>query len=783
MKKILLVSALLTLSIVVKAENRPTSDFAVSKSSSDWLVQLQNIDPIWNGPNNAKSLKKSEATQAVQNFQGKSITQDNAIAPYCGPLQFANVEPITLVQFADINKTSSATTTGGTAHEDFTTTQGNVSAGGSYLITLKGNTGGNYQNEFVVFFDWNNNGVLNDPGEVYVITQKLINSTGVDNVSVSQTIAVPTNATSGSTRMRVKKVLSVTDLLNPCLGTSYGQAEDYKINVTSLAPYCGPLNFPTNVEPITLVQFAGIDKASAATLGGTSHENFITTQGNVVAGGSYQINLKGNTGGNVTNRFVVFFDWNNNGVLNDAGEVYEITETITNSTGVDTKTATHTILVPANATVGPKRMRVKKILGTANYLNPCFGAPYGQAEDYTVNVSSLAPYCGPLPFIGREPITSVKFAGIVNASSNATTSPAHENFTYKIGNVSKGSSHMITLKGNTVGDFTNAFVVFIDWNQNGVFTDAGEVYPITQMLINSTGIDNKEVTQMLAVPGNALTGMTRMRIKKVLASVNTTTNPCAGEMYGQAEDYSINVISLAPYCGPLEFSTAVEPITKVTFAGINNTSSANTEGVAPHEDFTAKVGTVARGSSHSITLKGNTVGYETNRFVVFIDWNNNGVLDDAGEVYQITQLLINSTGNDNKEVTQVLAVPANAVIGNTRMRIKKIFGNTNYTNPCLGASYGQAEDYTITVTAALDMADFNKVQIQVYPNPATDVLNIVSSTIVNTVQVFDITGKLVGSHIVNAAESTVNISNLAPGMYLITIQTDEGSQSKKVVKK
>src|SRR5699024_1709564 len=43
-----------------------------------------------------------------------------------------------------------------------------------------------------------------------------------------------------------------------------------------------------------------------------------------------------------------------------------------------------------------------------------------------------------------------------------------------------------------------------------------------------------------------------------------------------------------------------------------------------------------------------------------------------------------------------ITVPSNAVQGNTRMRVRKNF-NSPFTNPCGQNSYGQTEDYTITV--------------------------------------------------------------------------------------
>src|SRR5690606_34079802 len=154
----------------------------------------------------------------------------------------------------------------------------------------------------------------------------------------------------------------------------------------------------------------------------------------------------------------------------------------------------------------------------------------------------------------------------------------------------------------------------------------------------------------------------------------------------------------APYCGPLDFTANVEPITLVEVAGISNVTSAVLNGTPDHEDFTAISGDMEAGMSYPIALEGNTDGNFTKRFVVFIDWNKNGVLNDAGEVYEITDLLINSTGVDGQQSNGTIDVTAGALAGTTRMRVKKQFGTTNYLDPCLATGFGQAEDYSINVT-------------------------------------------------------------------------------------
>ncbi|WP_162182448.1 GEVED domain-containing protein [Lacinutrix jangbogonensis] len=194
---------------------------------------------------------------------------------------------------------------------------------------------------------------------------------------------------------------------------------------------------------------------------------------------------------------------------------------------------------------------------------------------------------------------------------------------------------------------------------------------------------------------------------------NTTYDYRVKASNDSCNDYSATasiVVGLF-YCGPLYFPSNVEPITLVDVAGISNVTDA-TIGGPEHEDFTLVVGAMEEGMSYPIALEGNTDGGFTNRFAVFIDWNQNGVLDDGGEVYEIIETIFNSTGTDGMQATGMIVVPAGVTAGNTIMRVKKIYNTTNYLNPCLGAGYGQAEDYTITVTASDGVGLSPKVYIQ-----------------------------------------------------------------------
>lgn len=189
-------------------------------------------------------------------------------------------------------------------------------------------------------------------------------------------------------------------------------------------PYCNVL-FTDGVEPITRVMFANVNNTSPATPGasggGNDLQNFTAISVNVQKGLLYQISVEGNTAGNYTDGVAVYIDWNNDGDFNDAGEGFGV-GVLTNSTGLDAKRATSSILIPENVTTGAKRMRFIKLYGA--YAPPCntpapnAGDNYGQAEDYTLTVAD-APPC--LPVYGvRVTATTNNSASIVwNAVTNA----------------------------------------------------------------------------------------------------------------------------------------------------------------------------------------------------------------------------------------------------------------------------------------------------------------------------------------------------------------------------
>lgn len=99
-----------------------------------------------------------------------------------------------------------------------------------------------------------------------------------------------------------------------------------------------------------------------------------------------------------------------------------------------------------------------------------------------------------------------------------------------------GSSFDISVQ--TQGSYPQGFTIWIDWNQDGDFSDAGEE------VWNSGTSATTAFTGTINIPATASTGSTVMR---VMAAYNTVpTDPCNIGSYGEAEDYGIQLN--APSC-------------------------------------------------------------------------------------------------------------------------------------------------------------------------------------------------------------------------------------------
>src|SRR5690554_822637 len=87
---------------------------------------------------------------------------------------------------------------------------------------------------------------------------------------------------------------------------------------------------------------------------------------------------------------------------------------------------------------------------------------------------------------------------------------------------------------------------------------------------------------------------------------------------------------------------------------------------------------------------------------------------------------------------------------------------------------------------ALSADEWVSSKFNLYPNPATNVVNITNSEnmLVQQVAVYDVTGKQLSTQTFNnESQIQLNVENLASGVYMLHIETNAGIAVKKLVKK
>lgn len=139
------------------------------------------------------------------------------------------------------------------------------------------------------------------------------------------------------------------------------------------------------------------------------------------------------------------------------------------------------------------------------------------------------------PDVTFEKISRVQYNTINNPS---TSTAGYENFTNISTTVVQQSTLPITIT------ISNAFatdqsIVWIDFNQNGNFTDPGE-----RVFISAAGVGPH--TGNITIPATSLLGPTRMRIRMHDSGLGPNATPCGNSSYGQVEDYTVNITPCIP---------------------------------------------------------------------------------------------------------------------------------------------------------------------------------------------------------------------------------------------
>ncbi|MCY7309594.1 MAG: GEVED domain-containing protein, partial [Chitinophagaceae bacterium] len=159
------------------------------------------------------------------------------------------------------------------------------------------------------------------------------------------------------------------------------------------------------------------------------------------------------------------------------------------------------------------------------------GANMGTSAPVQILLSPINNcYCaGGATSLAFEKISNVTYGTINNTS---TSTAGYENFSGISTTMVHGQAAPITV--SISGAFSSDQVaVWIDYNQDGDFFDAGET-------VYTSGIGVGPHTGIITIPTTATVGSTRMRVRMVDTNFNGPA-PCGNTAFGQVEDYTVNI--------------------------------------------------------------------------------------------------------------------------------------------------------------------------------------------------------------------------------------------------
>ena len=160
----------------------------------------------------------------------------------------------------------------------------------------------------------------------------------------------------------------------------------------------------------------------------------------------------------------------------------------------------------------------------------------------------------------------------------------------------------------------------------------------------------------------------------VIATTNAFYAVGVGSEYGNAN-----------YCASQGNSVSDEWIGNVQIGSFSNPSGAQ-----GYSDFTNLTVNVNAGSTYATTLTPTFSGTAySEHWRIWVDLNEDSDFDDAGEE-------LFSAGGSNAAVSGNIVIPASAAGITTRMRISMKYNAA--PTPCEAFSYGEVEDYTISIS-------------------------------------------------------------------------------------
>ncbi len=261
----------------------------------------------------------------------------------------------------------------------------------------------------------------------------------------------------------------------------------------------------------------------------------------------------------------------------------------------------------------------------------CSTGGSGASASTNVTTTGSAPvtYCTSASTnVNDEYIGRVRLGAIDNSSG----AQFYTDFTSVSTGLTKGVSNTITVNPTWTGTVYNeGYSVWIDYNNDGDFTDSGEQV-FSQSATNSTSVSGN-----FTVPSTANNGATRMRVAMKYNGVPTS---CETFTYGEVEDYTVLISAgVADTQAPSVPGALAASNVSQTTADLSWNASTDNVGVTGY--------TVYQNGSSIVTTSGTSYqvsGLSANTAYDFSVSANDAAGNDSGQSSAISVTTLDNTG-------------------------------------------------------------------------------------------------------------------------------------------
>jgi hypothetical protein len=685
----------------------PLSNETPTGTTSNTSLSLTNLNPstsyfLWIRSNCGSSVL-SDWSNVVTFFTGHCLPATTNQLSWVS--SFSTTSGVTNFSYS-----ASSGTTGG-YNNQFTNFNASNFEGGTTNISM---TAGGPTCGFAVWIDWNNNLVFEASERVFNTTSYVTTTNG--------SFTIPTGTAVGTYRMRVVTDFNNSNPSNPCASLTRGEFVDFAFNVVAVPNCFAPTGLTNAVTSLTSASHAWVAPTTGSPVG---YEWIITTSSTPPTTSGTSTTLLTATSTGLQPETTLYLH-----VRTDCGNG-DFSSWATSSffTGycLPASSNQNSWVSAFSTTGGTSNFSYTAASGAAGgYTNQSANFAVSSFVGGTTNISMTAggPTCGFAVWVDwNNNLVFETTERVFNTTSFVTTT--NGNITVPVGTANGSYRMRVVVDFNGSNPNNSCATItrgqFVDFTFDVVNPPTCFV-PLT---LSNTPISLSSASHAWSAPttGNAPVGYEWfVSTSNTPPASGTATTDLTATSTGLLTDvtYYLHVRS---NCGDGDFSewatssfilgycvptttfgcTDGDVIARVVLNTLDNNSGTGCpSGTLGYSDYTTDptlTTTLQPATTYNLTV---FAGQYSQGYAAWIDYNDDGIFDNATERVGFSNGLVTGSGQVGvlgSSATFPIVLTCTPPAGQKRMRIRGMFSTigANVT-PCASNSYGETEDYLITIT-------------------------------------------------------------------------------------